>query len=260
MMDYVFIYNLILVCIMGSCLGSFANVCIYRIPREESISFPPSHCTVCGNEVKRYDLIPIISYGILRGKCRFCGEKISLRYPLVELFTAIIFGVLYIKYGMTLIFIKYAALSLLLVVIGMIDYDTTDVYFIVSMVGVILGVVFIIAEVLFGGNSIKAVLPYVYGAILGGGVITLIILLTKGMGAGDAEICIVCGLFLGWKLTVLLLFLSFVIGGFGGILLIAIKKKTRKDYIPFGPFIAIAAIITMIYGNDIISWYLHFLF
>jgi len=238
--------------ILGIVIGSFLNVCIYRIPREESIAYPPSHCTNCNNVIKWYDLIPVISYIFLKGKCRFCKEKVSIRYPIIELITGVIFMTLYIEYGISFNFGKYALFSCFLIVIGMIDFDTTDVYLKTTLPGIICGVIFMI----LGWSLSYGLTTYIYGVVLGGGLISLIIVLTGGMGWGDAEICVLCGLFLGLKLTVVMLFLSFVLGGLIGLILIITKKKSRKDYIPFGPYIAIASIMVMYFGERIANWYL----
>ena len=239
--------------LLGLIIGSFLNVCIYRIPLEQSLSFPPSHCTSCESKIKRYDLIPVLSYIFLKGKCRNCGQKISVRYPVIELTTGVLFGALYIEYGLSFLLIKYAVLVCFLIVIGMIDFDTTDVYFKTTLSAVLVGVAFLIYGYFLGAS----VTTFLLGGLLGGAVIAIIILLTHGMGWGDAEICLFVGLFLGFKLTLLMLFLSFVIGGVIGIILILLKKKSRKDYIPFGPFIAIGAIITAIFGEKIITVYLN---
>lgn len=238
--------------ILGTIIGSFLNVCIYRIPREESIVYPPSSCTSCNNIIKWYDLVPIISYLFLKGKCRYCGEKVSIRYPIIEFVTGILFLITFIKYGVSLEFIKYAVFISVLVVIGIIDLDTTDVYFSTTLTGIISSAIFL-AIYLYIGIPVSS---YIYGGIIGGGLLAVIILVTKGgMGWGDAEICLMCGFFLGLKLTILMLFLSFIIGSVIGLLLILSGKKSRKDYIPFGPFIAAAAIATIFVGERI--WVLY---
>lgn len=239
--------------LVGLILGSFFNVCIYRIPRGESVAFPPSHCTSCNTRLKPLDLIPVLSYLFLGRKCRYCGEKISSRYAIVELLTGILFLSTYLVYGISFELVKYLILICFMIVIGMIDYDTTDVYTITTMSGIAVGVILTIAGYFYFGGDIKT---YIYGAILGGGVITFIILLTRGMGWGDAEICALCGLYLGFSKSFVLLFFSFVLGGILSILLIVTKIKSRKDYIPFGPFIAIAAVITILFGDKILAWYL----
>lgn len=247
--------------ILGLLIGSFLNVCIYRIPRGESIVFPASHCTRCGNKIKWYDLIPVISYIFLKGKCRDCKDKISLRYPFIELITGAIFLALYIEYNLSFTFFRYIILVTFLIVIGMIDFDTTDVYFSTTLSGIIVGIIIVIVGGVYNqGIFLNAILPYIFGAIIGGGSIAIIILITGGMGWGDAEICLLCGIFLGWKLTLVMMFLSFIIGAVVGILLVVSKKKSRKDYIPFGPFIALAGIITIIFGERLFVWYMSMVF
>lgn len=241
--------------IIGLIIGSFLNVCIFRIPKEQSISYPPSHCMKCGERIKPYDLIPVLSYILLKGKCRNCGDKISIRYPMIELFTGIIFLTLYMKFGLTLAFFKYAVFSCFLIVIGMIDLDTTDVYQKTTISGIIAAAAFVIAGYFFG----LSIWNFILGGIIGGGVIYVIYKTTGGMGDGDAEICLLSGLFLGWKLAILMLFLSFVLGGIVGIFLLMTKKKSRKDYIPFGPYIAIGSFISVYFGMNIINWYLSIL-
>lgn len=241
--------------ITGLIIGSFLNVCIYRIPKGENISYPPSHCTNCDSRIKWYDLIPVLSYILLRGKCRNCRQKISIRYPLIELSTGAVFLALYIEYGLTFITLKYIILACLLIVIGIIDYDTTDVYDSVIITGCVITAILISGGFFMKYILLKDILNYILGALLGGGLITLIIVITGGMGWGDAEICALCGLYFGLLLTVEQLMLSFVIGGFIAVTLMLMKKKSRKDYIPFGPFISIAGLITMLFGQIILNWY-----
>lgn len=244
--------NIIIILIYGLVIGSFLNVCIYRIPMDESLVYPSSHCTSCKNRIKWYDLIPVVSYIILKGKCRYCGEKISIKYPLVEILTGIIFVALYFKYGLSYKFIKYAVLSSLLIVIGIIDYYTMDVYFKTIAAGLIAGIFFTIYQWYVSGS----ILEYLFGAFIGGSIISIIVLITKGMGWGDAEICLMSGLFLGFKLTVVMVFLSFIFGGIIGLILVIFKIKSQKDYMPFGPFISFASIFTIFFGQEILKWYL----
>jgi leader peptidase (prepilin peptidase)/N-methyltransferase len=243
--------------IFGLLIGSFLNVCIYRIPRNESISYPPSHCTSCGKRIKWYDLIPVISYIFLKGRCRNCKEKISIRYPVIELTGGIIFLLLFIKYGLSFEFVKFAVMASILIVIALIDFDTEDVYLKTTLSGIISGLIFAIL-----GNYLNVTgnfLNYIYGGAVSGGLIAVIILLTHGMGWGDVEICTMCGLFLGFKMSLVMLFFAFVIGGVTGVLLILTHKKKRRDCIPFGPFIALAAVLTALYGGNILLWYMSLL-
>lgn len=241
--------------IFGLLIGSFLNVCIYRIPKGESIAYPPSHCTSCGARLKFLDLFPVLSYVFLGGKCRYCGEKISSRYAIMEAFTALMFLGVFLKFGFTLDTIKYMILVSFFIVIGMIDLDTTDVYSVTTYSVIGIGVV-LTAVYYFMGISIN---PYLFGALLGGGLIALIILLTHGMGWGDFEICLASGLYLGLYNSIVMLLASFIFGGVIGVILIITKRKTRKDYIPFGPYIVLGTFLAMLYGDKIILWYVSFL-
>lgn len=245
---------IIYIFILGLIIGSFLNVCIYRIPKEESISYPPSHCSSCGSRLGVLDLIPVISYVLLKGRCRYCGEKISLQYPIIEVITALLFLALYGKYGLTVTFAANCFFIALLLVIAVIDYKTEEVYFRSIITGIAGGVVLLVYCYLFK----LPVADKIIGAGIGYGVIAMIILLSKGgMGWGDAEICLLCGLFTGLKLTILALFLSFIIGAAAALILIIAKIKKRTDFIPFGPYIALASIISVLAGNSIINWYLN---
>ena len=250
-MDY------ILVIILGLVIGSFLNVCIYRIPREESISYPPSHCGNCNHKLVPIDLIPLVSYIFLRGRCRYCKEKISLRYPLIELLNCILYLLVYMRYGQSAFTVKFCILTSLLIVIGLFDYNTQDVYTSTTIFGAIIGAVFIGIQYFIYKEGI---IDLFWGGVAGALIIGMIVFLTNGMGEGDIEIAGVCGLFLGLKGILLALFLAIILGGIVGIVILALKLKNAKDKIAFGPFIAIGTIISMLYGNAIINWYLNLLF
>ncbi|APH16274.1 type IV leader peptidase family protein [Clostridium sporogenes] len=246
----------IIVLILGIIIGSFLNVCIYRIPKGESIIYPPSYCEKCGVNIQLYDLIPVISYMILRGKCRFCKSKISLRDPLIELITGILFLSMYYLCGLNLNFIKYIIFVSFIIIIGLIDLDTTDVYSKTTISAMIIGVICILIEKFYFGYGIKT---YIYAVLLCIVAIGTIIFTTKGMGSGDLDIYIVVSLFLGFKITAMTIFFSFVFGTLIGILLIVSKRKSRKDYIPFGPFIAMASIFSILFGDKVFLLYISFI-
>lgn len=243
---------ILLIFIIGLIIGSFLNVCIYRIPREESIVFPPSHCANCQHELAWFDLFPLFSFLFLKGRCRYCNSKISIIYPLVELLNGLIYIMLFIKFGISISLIKYSILASLIIVISIIDLFTTDIYTNTIWFGIAVGIIFIIIALIAKQNF----LTYILGAILGAGVIAVIILTTHGMGWGDAELLFVIGLFLGIRLTIVTIFLSFIIGGFIGTLLIFLKIKSRKDYIPFGPFISLGALISILWGDALLKYYI----
>lgn len=255
-MDYILIFILALL------FGSFFNVCIYRVPRGESIAFPPSHCTNCNHKLNFLDLFPIFSYIFLKGQCRYCKEKISLRYPLVEGFNAIIWVLIYKTYGYSIFTVKYIFLFSIMLIMSLIDYDTQNVYFSNTLIGIIGAVIFIFLELHLNLNEsyIFLLKNYILGGLIPALVIVLIAITTKGMGLGDAEAIFICGLILGIKKSLFLMMLSFIIGGIVGTILILCKKKDKKDPVAFVPYIAAASLIMILYGDAFINWYFtHFL-
>lgn len=237
--------------ILGLIIGSFLNVCIYRLPLGVSIVTPPSHCFACGTRLKPGDLIPVISYIALRGRCRWCGAEFSARYALVELLTAFLFIWCFQVTGLGPELVKALIFISFLIVIAFIDYDhqliLDKVLIWLAGTGVSINL----------GLGFTGLTDMIAGSLFGGGLLLVIVIVSRGgMGGGDIKFAAALGLWLGWKLTLLALFLSFLLGGVGGIVLLALKRKGRKDFIPFGPFLALGAFISMLYGNSIIVWYL----
>lgn len=247
----------IFVLIIGLCIGSFLNVCIYRIPREESIAFPPSHCTSCGYELKATDLIPILSYLFLKGKCRKCGQKISIKYPLVELLNGLLYLLMFTKFGLSLNFIFYSILTSLLIVISYIDLECKYIYSSTTILGLIIAFIYIVTGLYTGDTNL---FNNILGGVVGYAIIYLIVIITKGMGQGDAEIAGMCGLFIGIKGILVGLFIAIVLAGLVAAIILLFKIKDRKSEIAFGPYIAIGSIIYIFLGNEILSLYLNFLF
>lgn len=243
-----------LVLLIGLLIGSFLNVCIWRIPRGESIAYPSSHCPKCNTPLKPIDLFPVFSYLAYRGKCRYCGVKISMQYPMIELMNAIIYLLLYDRFGYTFEFLQYALLASLLIVISMIDLWHQIIPDRLILFGFLFALLFKV-PVLF--KNFTMIYGNFIGLLVGGGFFLLIAVITNGaMGGGDIKLMGMLGFWLGWQWILLVMFLSFVIGGIISILLIISKIKGRKDMIPFGPFIGFAALMTVLYGNDIIYYYM----
>ena len=244
-----------LVLIIGLCIGSFLNVCIYRIPKEESIVFPSSHCKSCVQELKYYELIPIVIYIFLRGKCIKCKSKISIKYPLIEILNGLLYLLLFIKYGLSFNFIFYCLLVSLLIVISIIDLESKYVYSSTTIVGVLLAIIYIIIGAYLGEVKI---LNNLLGGLIGYGIIFLIIILTGGMGEGDADIAGICGLFVGIKGVLVALFLAIILGGIFASIVLLLKIKDRKSEIAFGPYIAIGTLIWILIGQKILTLYVSF--
>lgn len=237
--------------IFGLLIGSFLNVCIYRIPLGQSVMTIPSHCCSCGKKIKWYDLMPLISYIILRGKCRFCKERISIRYPLVEILNAVIYILIYQTFGLSIQMAGFAILASALVVIAFIDYDLKIIPDIIIVFLIVVGIIYsILARDITHFDRIigffSASLP-----------LYIIMIVSKGgMGGGDIKLMAAAGIYLGWKLTLLALFLGSVIGSVAAVILLLLKRKTRRDEIPFGPALAAGIILSALYGNQMLSWYL----
>lgn len=246
---------IIFIFIIGLTIGSFLNVCIYRIPNNLSIAYPASHCTSCNHNLSFLDLVPLFSYIFLGGKCRYCKAKFSIRYPLLEFFTGILFVLVYINTSDIYITLKFCILASYLLVVSMIDLDTMEIYDSINIVGAILAVPF-----LFRGDVIDNFVKYGLGGLLGIGIILLIIVLTKGaMGTGDMIFLGVIGLYVGYPIIIMVFILSTVLASIVSIILIILKIKNKKDYIPFGPFIGAAAFICSLWAEYFFELYIKML-
>lgn len=249
-MDFLVI---LIVLLFGLCIGSFINVCIYRIPAEKSIVSPGSSCPKCGVKIKAVNLIPVISYIFLRAKCPDCGQPISIKYPLVEMLTGLLFVGLYLAFGLSLKAVIFAAMVSILIMIIFIDLEHM---IIPDGLNLVIGLLGITLNMIYPVDGYKTtLLSMLYGFLLGGGFF-FILALFGAMGGGDIKLMAALGLVFGWKVLIPLMFLSFVMGGIVGIVLILFKIKKMKDMIPFGPYIAVASIITIFYGSSILNWYL----
>lgn len=238
--------------IVGLIMGSFANVCIYRIPRGESIIFPSSHCPHCQHSLGVLDNIPLVSFILLRGKCRYCHERISWRYPLVELLTGLLYLAIVARFRFSALTIVYLALGTLLIIISFIDLKEKIIPDELSLPGVAGGL--ILSLFLLPSGFFNAFI----GMAFGGGILLIVAFVSKGgMGGGDVKLMAMIGAFLGWPDVVVSLFLAVFIGSLVGLLLIVLRLKKRKDAVPFGPFLALGAIISILYGSDLIMWYLN---
>jgi len=242
----------VLVFFFGLIFGSFYNVLIYRLPNDQSIIKPPSTCGYCKEQLKALDLIPVLSYVILKGRCRYCNHKVSIQYPLVELTTGAIFLIMYSIYGLNIYFFKAIVLSSIVLVMSMIDFKHYIIPDELSIFTILSGIVFFL---IIGEMSFKSL---VLAFLLGGGFLFLIALFGP-MGGGDIKIMAGFALYLGLEKTILALMLSFILGGVIGILLIVFKIKGRKDHIPFGPFLGLGTLMSFLYFNEIFTWYINIL-
>ena len=236
--------------IIGLVVGSFLNVCIWRLPRHESIVLPASHCPSCNRPLALYDNIPVLSYLILGGKCRYCKTRISWRYPLVELINGVGYTVLMWRYGLGWPLLIYGVLFSALVVITFIDLDHQIIPDRITLPGMVIGLAagsFILPNGLIEGAA---------GLLLGGGLFYLIAVLSRGgMGGGDIKMIAMVGAVLGWKAVLLTIFVGALSGSLVGILLMLLHGKGRKTPVPFGPFLSLGTVVFLFWGQEIITWY-----
>ncbi|WP_190259341.1 prepilin peptidase [Pelotomaculum schinkii] len=246
------VFLVIIFILLGLVIGSFLNVAIYRIPRKESIVFPGSHCPACGHRLAPEELVPVLSYIWLRGRCRQCGTKISPRYPLVELLTGAIFAGLFFRFGLSFDLLKYLLLACVLVIVTFTDLEHMVIPDRVIVFTVISGIVLDIAT-----NA--GFLPVVLGAFIPAALIYLLAVITKGgVGGGDIKLTFAAGLYLGWPGNALAVAAAFLLGGIAGTALLVARRKSRKDAMVFGPYLATGMMAAAIWGQQAIDWYLRF--
>jgi len=243
--------------IFGAMIGSFLNVCIFRLPKEESIVTPGSHCPHCQKPIKFYDNVPLVSYILLNGRCRYCKESISIQYPLVEGITALVSLILFVRFGPTLSYVFYFSFIAALIVISIIDLYHQIIPDVISLPGIGVGLLASLAIPQI--NFIDSLI----GALLGGGSLFIVATLyqwlfkREGMGGGDVKLLAMIGAFLGWKAVILTILLGSLLGSISGIIVMVLRGKDFKYAIPFGPFLSLGAVISLFYGQDLIRWYLY---
>jgi len=266
-----------LVFIFGLLIGSFLNVCIVRLPRDRSIVKPPSHCPGCREPIRFYDNIPVISFLLLRGRCRACGEPISWRYPLVECMNAAFFVLIAREFGVSGEAFLLMAFCSSLIVITFIDLDHQIIPDFITLPGILIGISiaplvmsalgeplpFYLGRLMpHAGHYLAGFVNSVTGMLCGAVPLLAIGWLweklrhIEAMGGGDVKLMGMVGSFLGWKGALLTIMLGAISGSIIGIALILLKRHQMEKVIPFGPFLALGAAVTAFYGPELIDWYL----
>lgn len=244
------------VLIFGASLGSFLNVCIYRLPRSQSLIRPRSMCPSCGAKIAFYDNVPVLSYLLLWGRCRHCKTTISFRYPVVELAAGLFAVAVLNQYGFTWdALCRYALVAALLIVI-FVDIDYQIIPNVITYPGIMIGFIssFFLQEITYKESLM--------GIVLGGGLLLVVaygyyfVTKKEGMGGGDVKLLAMVGAFLGWKAVIFTMFVGSAVGSVLGIMLALRSAKGRKTAVPFGPFLSLGALLFMFYGHRIINWYL----
>src|SRR5215467_11441641 len=273
--------ELVFALVFGLVIGSFLNVVILRLPRGVSVSIPRSHCPQCNQLIAWYDNIPVLSYVILGGRCRKCKRKISARYPFIEAITGVTSVLLCLKFGLTIEWAIFLAFSSALIVLAFIDLDHRILPDVITLNGIWIGILISVyladqspvVTRLFRAAGLEIETPHlaalvasITGAIVGGGLLWAVaeaylrLRGIEGMGFGDVKMMAMVGAFLGAPLALLTIMLGSLIGSVIGLLFIRFAGKTREYELPFGTFLAAGAIITVLYGQDVIRWYVDRMF
>jgi len=262
---------LVFLFILGTVVGSFLNVCIHRLPRGESIIFPASHCPACAKALGVLDLIPVLGYFLLRGKCRYCGAPISFRYPLVEFLTGALFAGLAVSLPVArfpIDFIFYLVLSSLLLVIFFTDLEHQVVPDSVSVSGIFLGIFFnyLKGVFFFKGPGLNPFFSSVFGMLLGYSLFYLIAKLGRlafkkeALGEGDIYLAAFLGAALGWEGALLAVFLGYLLAGIMLLVPLVLGKVKFGQEVPFGPALVVGAFLALFFKHQILGWYVNFIF
>ena len=244
--------------VMGLIVGSFLNVCIYRLPRRQSINWPGSRCTTCERALSWYENIPVVSWAVLRGQCRTCGQRISVMYPLVELITGSLFVAGYLIYGWTPLLAVRLAFACAMVVLFAIDLRHHLLPNVITVPGIVVGFVLSLLLPMQGWKS------SLIGLIAGGGVLFALaegyyrLRGVEGLGMGDVKMLAMIGAFLGWQLMLVTLILASFAGSIIGIGIIASGRGGMKAALPFGTFLAVGVLVAAVAGDAIVEWYIGF--
>jgi leader peptidase (prepilin peptidase)/N-methyltransferase len=275
-MDYTLI---IFYTALGLIIGSFLNVCIYRIPLGKSVVRPRSGCTRCGTQIAFYDNIPVLSYLLLRGKCRSCGAPISIQYPFVEMLTGAFFLVCGLRWQFASPTYVNSLFLCVIIILIFTDYHHRILPNVLTLPGTLAGILLspfqnsefyqdilsVRLALLFDSEAARSLLPWIgsiSGAIVGGGMLLVVgvgyqkLRKRQGLGMGDVKMMVMVGAFLGWRLTFLTIFSGSVLGLLAGIYLIAFQKKNLQTKLPFGVFLGIGAGLSLFYGLQFLGWYL----
>jgi len=241
--------------LLGAIIGSFLNVCIHRLPRRESIIWPPSRCPACAGPIAPQDNLPIIGYLLLAGRCRRCRAPISLQYPLIELANAIGYALILWRFGPRWEALVYGLLFSALLVVAGIDVSHQIIPNAITIPGIAVGLVASATVLPIG------LLESLVGVMVGGGILWFLAWISpyvfgrEGMGLGDVKLMAMVGAFLGWKPSLVAIMLGAIVGSIVGVSLMSLGIIERKDPIPFGPFLALGAVISLFFHRELLVWY-----
>jgi len=242
----------------GLMFGSFLNVCIYRMPKGESVVMPGSHCTKCGHMLPWFENIPVLSFIFLRGKCSKCNAGISFVYPVVEIISAVLIVLMYVYFGLTLKALIYYLLFAALVISSFVDFDIQEIPDIISLPGIVIGLVisFVYPEIFpWAETRWQSLIQSLLGVLVGGGSLYVLgflgelVFRKEAMGGGDIKLLAMVGAFIGWKLALAVFFIAPFFGVLAGLV---VKLRDGKNLIPYGPYLSLGSLIALLWGDKII--------
>ena len=245
---------LITFALVGLCIGSFLNVVIHRLPRRTSVVTPPSRCSGCGYELRWYDNVPVLSWALLRGRCRKCGIAISIRYPIVEILTMVLFLLHWWVFGWSVLMAVRVLFACALLALFAIDLEHHLLPDKITLPGIAVG---LILSVIVPPGLVDAILGAILGWVVLWGIGEAYFRYSgqEGMGGGDVKMLAMVGAFLGWKLVLVTLVLSSVTGSLIGLLVIGLRRGDMKYALPYGTFLAAAALLASLIGDRLVAWY-----
>jgi len=241
---------------LGLLVGSFLNVCIHRVPREESVVAPRSRCPACGAGIAWYDNVPVLSYVLLRGRCRACGASISARYPVVEALTGLVSWLVFQRYGVSWLYAVWFAYAASLITLSVIDLDHRIIPDEISITGIAAGVLLSLF------TPLQPFLDSLFGLLLGGGFLLVVGMVyeaarkQEGIGGGDIKLMAMVGAFTGWKGALFTIFGGSVVASVFGISMMIARRSGTQLAIPFGPFLSAASFCYVLFGDELIQLYL----
>jgi leader peptidase (prepilin peptidase) / N-methyltransferase len=243
--------------LLGLAIGSFLNVCIYRLPLGKSLAYPPSACPTCGRALSWFENVPVVAWLALGGKCRTCRTAISPVYPLVEVFTGLMFVWGWLHYGPSWLLVSHLLFGCSLVVLFFIDLEHQILPNVITLPGVVIGFLF---ALITPPGWVSSLIGILLGGLIPYGIAELYVRVRKeeGLGMGDVKMLAMIGAFLGWKLMLLTLVLASFMGAFVGIAMMASRRGDMKSALPFGTFLTLATFVAMVEGSRMLAWYLRF--
>lgn len=244
------LYLYFLLVLTGACIGSFLNVVIYRLPKGEFLAKARSACPACGKELQWFDLIPVVSYIRLRGRCRYCNAKISSRYPIVEAVCAVLAVLCFARFGLDLFVLISFGVSAILLAVALIDHDTMEI-----PDSLVIAIIPFAVFSVWGWPEVSLTQRFIGFFTISAPMFLLTLIIHEAFGGGDIKLMAVCGFLLGWKNTLFAFFIALLLGGGYAIYLLASGKSRKGEHLAFGPYLCVGIVSAIFFGSEMINFY-----